>query len=81
MQLQRFDEAIKAFQRAVDLNYRPLMTKVDLARVYAAKSETGRALDVLKEVAASGQAPRLRGYIARAGELQKLGGNAEYQDS
>lgn len=80
LQLQRFDEAIKAFQRAVDLNYHPLMTKVDLARVYAAKSETGRALDVLKDLAASGQAPRLRGYIARAGELQKLGGNAEYQE-
>ncbi|HET8891415.1 MAG TPA: tetratricopeptide repeat protein [Candidatus Angelobacter sp.] len=80
LQLQRFDQAINAFQRAVDLNYRPLMTKVDLARVYAAKSEPRRALQVLKDVAATGQAPRLRGYIARAAELQKLGANADYQE-
>lgn len=80
LQLQRFDDAIRAFQRAVELNYRPLMTRVDFARVYAAKSEPRRALDVLKDVAATGQAPRLRGYIARAAELQRLGGNAEYQE-
>ena len=80
LQLQRFDDAIRAFQHAVELNYRPLMTRVDVARVYAAKSEPRRALDVLKEVAATGQAPRLRGYIARASELQRLGANAEYQE-
>ncbi len=80
LQLRRFDDAIRAFQHAIDLKYRPLMTQVDLARVYAAKSEPRRALDVLREVAATGQAPRVRGYIARAGELQKLGDNAEYQE-
>ena len=80
LQLQRFAEAVNAFQRAVDLNYRPLMTKVDLARVYAAKSETRRALDILKEVAATGQAPRLRGYITGASEFQQLRDNAEYQE-
>lgn len=80
LQLQRYDDAIKAFQHSVDLKYRPLMTKVDIARAYVAKADTRRALDVLHEVAATGQAPRLRGYIARAGELQKLRDNAEYQE-
>ena len=80
VQLQRFDDAIKAFQHSVDLKYRPLMTKVDIARAYAAKADTRRALDVLKDVAATGQAPRLRGYIAAASELQRLGGNADYQE-
>jgi tetratricopeptide (TPR) repeat protein len=80
LQLRRFDEAIKAFQHSVDLKYRPLMTKVDIARAYAAKDETRRALDTLKELAASGLAPRIHGYIAGAPEFQKLQGNAEYQE-
>jgi tetratricopeptide (TPR) repeat protein len=80
IQLQRFDDAIKAFQHAVDLKYRPLMTKVDIARAYVAKVDTRHALDVLKEVAATGQAPRLRAYIAGASEFQKLRDNAEYQE-
>lgn len=80
LRLQRFDDAIQAFQHAVDLNYRPLMTKVDIARVYAAKTDTRRALNALNAVAASGQAPRLRGYIAGATELQKLHDNAEYKE-
>lgn len=80
IQLQRFDGAIQAFQHAVDLKYRPLMTKVDIARAYVAKADTRRALDVLKELAATGQAPRLRGYIAGASEFQQLHDNAEYQE-
>jgi len=80
LQIKRFDDAISAFQHAVDLKYRPLMTKVDIARAYAAKADTRHALDVLKEVAATGQAPRLRGYIEGASELQQLRGNTEYQE-
>ena len=57
LQLRRFDDAIKAFQHSVDLKYRPLMTKVDIARAYVSKDDTRRALDTLKEVAgASGLA-------------------------
>jgi len=80
LQLRRFDDAIKAFQHSVDLKYRPLMTKVDIARAYVAKDETRRALDTLKEVAASGLAPRIHTYIAGAPEFQKLHDNAEYQE-
>jgi tetratricopeptide (TPR) repeat protein len=79
LQLRRMDKAIQAFQHAVDLKYRPLMTKVDIARAYAAKTDTRRALDVLQEVAATGHAPLVRAYIAGATELQQLRGNAEYQ--
>jgi tetratricopeptide (TPR) repeat protein len=78
--LQRYDDALNAFQHVVDLKYRPLMTKVDMARVYVSKADTRRALDLLKQVAASGNAPRLRAYIAGASEFQKLRDNAEYQE-
>jgi hypothetical protein len=55
------------------------MTKVDMARVYVAKADMRRALDLLQQVAASGNAPRLRAYIEGASEFQKLRDNAEYQ--
>ncbi len=81
LQLRRFDDAIKAFQHSVDLNYRPLMTKVDIARAYVAKEDTRHALDTLKEVAsASGLPPRVHSYIVGAPEFQKLHDNAEYQE-
>lgn len=80
LQLQRFDEAIQSFQHAVDLKYRPLMTKVDIARAYAAKADARCALDVLKELAATGQASRLRGYIAGASEFQQLHSSPEFQE-
>jgi tetratricopeptide (TPR) repeat protein len=78
--LQLFDDAITALQHAVELKYRPLMTKIDIARAYSAKADTRHALDVLKEVAATGQAPRLRGYIAGSSEFAILSNNAEYQE-
>lgn len=78
--LQRYDDALNAFQHVVGLKYRPLMTKVDMARVYVAKADTRRALDLLKQVAASGNAPRLRAYVEGASEFQKLHDNAEYQE-
>jgi tetratricopeptide (TPR) repeat protein len=80
LQLRRFDDAIKAFQHSVDLKYRPLMTKVDIARAYISKDDTRRALDTLKEVAASGLPPRVHSYIVVAPEFQKLQDNAEYQE-
>ena len=70
--LQRYDDALNAFQHVVDLKYRPLMTKVDMARVYVAKADTPRALDLLTQVVASGNAPRLRAYIVGASEFQEL---------
>jgi hypothetical protein len=78
--LQHFDDAITAFQHAVELKYRPLMTKIDIARAYSAKADTRHALNVLKEVADTGQAPRLRGYIASSSEFAKLSNNPEYQE-
>jgi tetratricopeptide (TPR) repeat protein len=80
LQLRRFDDAVKAFQHSVDLKYRPLMTKVDIARAYVSKDDPRRALDTLKEIAASGLPPRVHSYIVGAPEFQKLQDNAEYQE-
>lgn len=80
VQTGKLTEALQAFTSASQQNFRPLMNKINVARVHVALGNTRQALDVLKEVAATGQASRLRGYIAGASEFQKLRDNAEYQE-
>jgi tetratricopeptide (TPR) repeat protein len=79
MHLGKFKAAQQAFNSAVQQNFRPLMNKINVARAYSSLGEIPAALAVLKEVAASGKASGLRGYVARAVELQKLHNNPEYQ--
>lgn len=80
VQMGKLNQALQAFTSATEQNFRPLMNKINIARVHVALGNTRQALDVLKEVAASGQASRLRGYIAGTSEFQKLRDNAEYQE-
>ena len=79
LQLQKFDDALTAFQHAADLNFRPLITKTDIARVYVSKGDTHQALTKLKEIEVTGQAPRLRAYLLSVTEFQKLRDNPDYQ--
>ncbi len=79
IQLGKLKESLQAFTNAVQQNFRPALNKVNVARVQAAMGNTRQALDVLKEVEASGKAPLLRAYIAGTSEFQKLQGNPEYQ--
>ena len=79
IQLNQFVQAQKAFNSAIGQNFRPLLNKVNVARAYAASGETAQAISVLNEVAATGKASGLRGYIAGASELQKLAALPAYQ--
>jgi tetratricopeptide (TPR) repeat protein len=79
LQLGSTNESLQAFTNAVKQNFRPALNKVNVARVQIAMGNTRQALDTLKEVEASGQAPRLRAYIAGTTEFQKLNSNPEYQ--
>jgi tetratricopeptide (TPR) repeat protein len=78
LQLKRFAEARQAFSRAAEQKFRPLMNRVNVARVEAAAGDPEKAIARLKEVAATGQASGLRGYLAGAVEFQKLAGMPEY---
>jgi tetratricopeptide (TPR) repeat protein len=78
LQLGKLNESLQAFTQAVQQSFRPALNKVNVARVQIAMGNTRQALDTLKEVEASGQAPRLRAYIAGATEFQKLSSNPEY---
>jgi tetratricopeptide (TPR) repeat protein len=79
LQLGKLNQSLQAFTQAVQQSFRPALNKVNVARVQIAMGNTRQALDTLKEVEASGQAPRLRAYIAGASEFQKLNSNPEYQ--
>jgi tetratricopeptide (TPR) repeat protein len=79
IQLGKLKESLQAFTNAVQQNFRPVLNKVNVARVQIALGNTRQALDALKEVEASGKAPLLRAYIAGASEFQKLQDNPEYQ--
>jgi tetratricopeptide (TPR) repeat protein len=79
LHLSKFNQARQAFSSAVAQNFRPLLNKVNIARAYAAAGESAQAISVLNEVAATGKASGLRGYIAGAGELQKLASLPEYK--
>ena len=79
LQLGKLPDALQAFTSATQQNFRPLMNKINAARVYVDMGNTRRALDLLNEVAATGQAPRLRNFILGTSEFQKLTSNAEYQ--
>jgi tetratricopeptide (TPR) repeat protein len=75
----KLNEALQAFSSAAHQNFRPLMNKINMARVQVALGNTRQALDLLKEVAATGQGPSLRGFILSTSEFQKLHDNPEYQ--
>jgi tetratricopeptide (TPR) repeat protein len=79
LHLSKFDQARQAFSSAAAQKFRPLLNKVNVARAYAAAGESARAISVLNEVAVTGKASGLRGYIAGAGELQKLASLPEYK--
>lgn len=79
LRLSKFDESRHAFSSAVEHNFRPLLNKVNIARAHAAAGETTQAISVLNEVAATGKASGLRGYVAGASELQKLAALPAYQ--
>jgi tetratricopeptide (TPR) repeat protein len=79
LQLRKFPESIQAFHRAADLNFRPLVNRINIARAYAAQGDHDAALRVLKEVAASGQGGRARPFIAGSTEFARYKDDAEFK--
>lgn len=79
LQLRKLDEASQDFTRAIELSYRPLVNKVNLARVYAERGQQDQVLRLLNEVAASGQGGRLRPYIISSTEFSKYREDAQFK--
>lgn len=77
LQLKRFDPAMAAFAKAVELKYRPYRSMVDQARVSAARGDDAGAFTLLTNVVtAVGGA--LRGYILASPELGRFSGDPRF---
>ena len=79
LQLRKFPESIRAFHRATDLNFRPLVNRINIARAYAEQGDRDSAIKALKEIAASGQGGRARPFIAGSTEFARYKDDAEFK--
>ena len=73
-----FAEANAAFKEAVNLKWRPYLNRLNLARVAAKAGETGKALQTLRDLAATGRAAQLRPYL-QVDEFSSLRNMPEFQ--
>jgi tetratricopeptide (TPR) repeat protein len=79
LQLHKFDLAVQAFSAASNLNYRPLVNKVNVARAYAEKGDRDQTFSTLDEVVASGQGGRVRPFILGSTEFAKYRDDARFK--
>ena len=78
LQLGRFDDALAAFGRAVDLKFRPFRSIVDQARAAAVKGDEARTFNLLQKVVDGGAGGALKAYIVGAPEFRALIAGARF---
>lgn len=59
----RYDDAEKAFQHAIDLQWRPYLNRLNIARVAARQGDSAKAFQILNDLVASGRASQLLPYL------------------
>jgi tetratricopeptide (TPR) repeat protein len=80
LQAKKFDEATEAENNAITHNFRPLLSKVSLARIAAAKGDREAAFRILAEIAANPKAPAIRPSLVSATEFEGLKDEPRYKD-
>ena len=73
-----FDDAERAFHRAVELKWRPYLNRLNVARVAAKQGDSAKALQILNELVASGRASQLLPYL-QVPEFDSIRSTAEFQ--
>jgi len=79
LRLRKYDDATRAFGKALDIKFRPLINMVNLARAQAAKGDRDAALKTIEQIVATGQGGRMRPLIARATEFSRYGDDAQFK--
>ena len=79
LQLRQFERAVHAFAAASNLDFRPLVNKVNVARAYAEKGDRDQAFKTLNEVVASGQGGRVRPFILSSTEFTKYRDDLQFK--
>ncbi len=59
----KYDDAQNAFQHAVDLQWRPYLNRLNMARVAAKQGDSAKAFQILNDLVASGRASQLLPYL------------------
>ena len=78
LRMRKYDEATRAFGKAVEVKFRPLVNMVNLARVEAEKGDRDGALKWIGEIVATGQGGRLRPVILGATEFSRYRDDAQF---
>ena len=78
LQAKKYDAALQAFDHASTIKYRPLVNQVNRARTFAAKGDRAQAINVMREVVASGNGGRVRPVILSSTEFESLMNGAEF---
>ena len=79
LRLRKFADSIQAFTQSGQRGYAPLMNRVNVARAYATQGNSAEAMKALKELAATGKASGLRGYILSRTEFATLKDTPDYK--
>jgi tetratricopeptide (TPR) repeat protein len=80
LRLKKYPEAADAFGQSGKRGYAPLMNQVNVARAYAAQGNQAEATKELQQLAATGKASGLRGYIFSRPEFAALKDTPEYKN-
>jgi tetratricopeptide (TPR) repeat protein len=72
LQTADLPSAIRAFSRAVQLNYRPLVNQVNIGRAYAKQGATANAIASLRELLNNPNASAVRRLVSNAPEFSDL---------
>lgn len=74
----KFDEAEQAFNRAVELKWRPYLNRLNIARVAAKQGNSAKAFQILNDLVSSGRASQLLPYL-QVPEFDSIRQSAEFQ--
>lgn len=80
LQLAKYDAAAAAAQHALDLQYQPVLTRVRLARAYAARNDKTQLLATLKETVGGPYSGRVRLVLMGSKEFAPYMKDAEVQN-
>ena len=78
LQNQQFDAAQQAFQKALDLKFRPVLNRANLARVAAARGNKDEAFRILRSMIAAGLGGAARSLLRAYPEFASLRSDPEF---
>jgi len=80
LQLHKTEAAAVAFERAIQVGFRPVLNQVNAARAYAEAHDRAKVLSLLQQVIDSGNGGRMRPIVLSSAEFSSLSGDPDFQN-